>query len=262
MTKWADYCISKLSFAEEIKTISSVVCHVDNGDTIGDGEERNRNWLVQKADNGSTFCCIERSLDGKWDKISHFNYENGNFKWNATLPQVLTRRKTFVSYFHKDDEAYKTRFEKRFKDLIVAKSVGKDEIDSDNSDEYIKQLIQNDYLHDTTLLAVLVGPKTKCRKHIDWEIAGALNYKIGDTYAGLLGILLPNHPDYGAKTYHASNLPKRLAENVDSGYALLVDWTDDRAEMQKHIENAFKRRSDPDKRKNLSIPQMTKNTCE
>ena len=53
--------------------------------------------------------------------------------------------------------------------------------------------------------------------------------------------LLPNHPDFGAdKKYKSENLPKRLAENLKSSYAVLYDWTDDRVKLQKWIEDAFK----------------------
>lgn len=53
---------------------------------------------------------------------------------------------------------------------------------------------------DTTVLVVLVDPKTKCRMHVDWEISSALSTKVGDS--GLLGILLPSHPDYGKEKFN------------------------------------------------------------
>ena len=177
---------------------------------------------------------------------------------------MQTKRKTFISYFHKDDEDYKNEFEKITSDLIVNKSVGDGDISGDNSDDYIKKLIQDGYLSDTTVLVVLVGAKTKCRKHIDWEISGALNLKIGESYAGLLGILLPTHPDYKKPTssYSYDNVPKRLAENIKTGYAEMINWTSDRKFLQSQIESAYSRRkNESDKRVN-SIPQMPKNTCE
>jgi hypothetical protein len=262
MAKWSDYCISKLSFRENEKLIHEVVVHEDSGDTILAGEVHDRNWIVQKIANGKTFSCITRNRNGNWDKICELTYVNGNFKYNANLPEVVTKRKTFVSYYHSDDETSRKLFDNLFSDLMVSKSVAKGDIDSDNSDEYIKQLIQKQYLSDTTVLVVLVGPKTKCRKHVDWEIAGALNRKVGDSYAGLIGILLPGHPDYGKTTYTSSNLPKRLAGNVESGYASIFDWTDDRVTMQKRIESAYKSRSDQKKLVNKSIPQMVQNLCD
>ena len=114
---------------------------------------------------------------------------------------------------------------------------------------------------DTTVLVVLVDPKTKCRMHVDWEISGAISTKVGGN-SGLLGILLPSHPDYGNEKYDAKNLPARLAENVKSGYALLRDWTSDRIQMQKWIEEAFANKSKVDNRITTSIPQMKNNTCE
>lgn len=112
------------------------------------------------------------------------------------------------------------------------------------------------------MLVVLIGPKTKCRKHVDWEISGAISSRVGGN-SGLVGILLPNHPDYGeGKNYNSVNIPKRLAANLDSGYAKLYDWTDDRIKMQQYIENAFNGKSETEKIRNKSIPQMNKDTCE
>ena len=177
---------------------------------------------------------------------------------------MQTKRKTFISYFHKDDEDYKDEFERLTSDLIVNKSVGDGDITGDNSDDYIKKLIQDGYLSDTTVMVVLVGAKTKCRMHVDWEISGALNLKVGESYAGLFGILLPTHPDFKKPTssYSYDNVPKRLAENIKTGYAKMINWTDDKKALQSTIESAYiRRKNESDKRVN-SIPQMPKNTCE
>jgi hypothetical protein len=143
----------------------------------------------------------------------------------------------------------------------VSKSVEAGVINSDNCDGYIKQLIQKEFLADVTVLVVLVGPKTKCRKHVDWEIAGALNKKVGDNYAGLVGLLLPNYPDYGRDKYYSDNLPRRLAANVKIGYAILHDWTTDRVILQTWIETAFAKRLETDKIVNKFLLQMKKDTC-
>lgn len=122
-------------------------------------------------------------------------------------------------------------------------------------------MIQKDYLVDATVLVVLIGPKTKCRKHIDWEISGALNRKVGDSYAGLLGIRLPEHPDFGTGKHSSDLLPARLADNLKTGYAIIRDWTYDRVKMQSFIEEAFTNRTlKADKRTNSRI-QMDKDTC-
>ena len=259
--KWADYCVSKLSLTEA-GMIDNVLLCKDLGESLDNEEiEKTRAWMVQQVDNGKTFCSIKRNKRGSWNKIGDFSYDGNIFEWYI-VPQNITRRKTFVSYYHHDDQAHREIFENLFGDLVVSKSVDDGDIDSDNSADYIKQLIQREYLSDTTVLIVLIGAKTKGRKHVDWEIAGALNYKVGDNYAGVLGIFLPSHPDYGSGKYHPHLVPIRLAENFKSGYAIAMDWTDDRTIMQRYIEKAFNLRSEAGKIVNRTIPQMQKNTLE
>jgi hypothetical protein len=57
-------------------------------------------------------------------------------------------------------------------------------------------------------------------------------------------------------------MPARLSDNFKTGYAIVRDWTDDRAKMQSYIEKAFANRTlMADKRINSRI-QMEKDTCE
>jgi hypothetical protein len=178
------------------------------------------------------------------------------------MPKILTKRKTFISYYHYDDQGYRDEFENLFGDLIVSKSVEYGDINSDNSDGYIKQLIQKEYLQDTTVLVVLIGSKTKCRKHVDWEISGALNKKVGDNYAGLLGILLPSHPDFGTGKAKHNLMPARLSDNLKTGYAIIRNWTEDRAKMQSYIEEAFSNRTAKSEKRVNSRVQMDEDTCK
>jgi hypothetical protein len=115
-------------------------------------------------------------------------------------------------------------------------------------------------LCDTTVLVVLIGPKTKYRKHVDWEISGALNLKVGDKFAGLLGIKLPTHPDYGTGQTTYDLIPGRLADNFKSGYAVIRDWTEDRVKMQEYIEHAFANRTTNAENRENSRIQMSNNT--
>lgn len=177
------------------------------------------------------------------------------------LPKVLTRRKTFVSYYHEDDQYYKEQFEWLLSDIVINKSVSPGEIDPDNSTGYIKALIQNGYLHDTTVMIVLVSAKTKNRKHIDWEMSAALNYKVGDSYAGLIGLHLPHHSEYGVQVYLPSLQPLRLAVNAQSGYAKIYDWREDRVFLQNIVEDAFLSRTERASLRDNSLAQMQRNTC-
>lgn len=265
-----DYGIIKISFSNN--KIDSIYCGEINSqtNTISDFKTHDRNWFRQKIRNGKTFCKLSKNKYGKYiilnDVIQYDGYRDiislGG-QGATKLPQNITKRKTFLSYYHKDDQLYKKYFENLFDDLIVNKSVQEGDIDSDNRDEYIKQLIQKQYLCDTTVLIVLLGNKTKHRKHVDWEISGALNYKVGSHYAGLLGIVLPTHLDYKKPINQRckSNYPKRFIENYESGYAVMIDWTEDGVYMQNAIEKTFRLRAETDKRRN-SIPQMQRNTGE
>jgi hypothetical protein len=257
-----EYFVTKLSFRDDEKLIRDVFAFEYNGKTLSKGETRQRHWLVNRTIEGSKISVLKRNEKGKWSRGNQFNYKNNLFSWPETLPENITKRKTFVSFYHKDDQDYREKFENLFGDLVVSKSVDDGNIDSDTSDEYIKQLIQKDYLSDLTVLVVLIGANTKCRKHVDWEISGALNYKVGDNYAGLLGLFLPFHPNYGADKYTPDLIPQRLHTNVKSGYAILRDWTDDRVKLQQYIEKAFAKRNESDKIVNKAIPQMQENTCE
>lgn len=262
MEKWADYLISKEKWLNNSKTIDSFLVHVDKINSVGVGVEQNRSWIIQQLKNGKTFCCIHLEESGNWKKGSFVTLNiNGGLSWNDNLPLIQTKRKLFISYYHHDDQRYKEKFVNLTSDLIVNKSVEDGDIDSDVSDDYIKQLIQKGFLSDTTVLIVLIGNKTKCRKHVDWEISGALNQKVGDQYAGLLGLLLPTHIDYGKDTYSTSNIPARLADNLNSGYAIIQDYTLDRKKIQSYIEMAFKNRTSKPEKRNNSKPQMKLNTC-
>lgn len=262
MNKWADYCISKATYDSSSKRFIDFFVRTDTGNSLTDGQLCDRNWVVQKLISGYSFCTVEPSQEnGNWKKLTDVSFNNGGVQLNTSLPDAITKRKTFISYYHQDDQTYKEQFENRFADLIVPKSVKAGDINADNSTEYIKQLIQKDFLSDTTVLVVLVGGKTKCRKHVDWEISGALNKRVGQAYAGLVGILLPSHPDYGKNVCNEGHLPARLFDNVNSGYAKLYDWTTDRIKMQRWIEEAYHARKQREDLRVNSRIQMQRNTC-
>jgi hypothetical protein len=170
-----------------------------------------------------------------------------------------------VSYYHQDDQRYRDAFERAFKDVFIIKSVEKGDIDPDNSADYIKRLIQEDFISDASVVIVLVGPKTKCRKHVDWEISAALDKKVGG-YSGLMGILLPTFPLSADNKYQGADLPRRLDANVDAGYVSLHKWdfvTVNTARLTSAIDAGFDRRlTDSAKIVNRSIPQMQRNTCD
>jgi len=175
-----------------------------------------------------------------------------------------TRHKVFISYYHKDDQYHRDSFETLFGHLFTDKSVKPGDIDSDDSDEYIKRLIQENYIEDTSVLVVLVGPKTYCRKHVDWEISAALNKKVGG-YSGLLGILLPEFQLTPDGEYNYDDIPLRLADNVKAGYAKVYLWNwvcADESSIKTAVEEAFQARIDKADKIDNSREQFKYNRCE
>lgn len=171
------------------------------------------------------------------------------------------RHKVFISYYHNDDNYYRKRFEELFKYLFVNRSIQPGDIDTDDSDEYIKRLIQENYITDVSVIIVLVGPKTYCRKHVDWEISAALNKKVGG-YSGLLGLCLPSHPTYSKNLYDPDTVPPRLVDNLKPKYAKLYNWTEDEDKIKKWVEDAFESRVKKADKIDNSREQYKQNRCE
>lgn len=174
----------------------------------------------------------------------------------------MIHHNVFISYYHKDDEDYKEEFERLFGHLFINKSVKDGNINTDVSTEYTKRLIQEGYLSDTSVLVVLVCPKTYCRTHVDWEISAALMKKVGG-YSGLLELCLPNHPDYGRDKYNPDTVPPRLVDNLKSGYATFYDWTENEYLIKSWTENAFNAKINSSHLiDNDSRPQFKRDRCE
>ncbi|MYA23730.1 MAG: hypothetical protein F4148_04810 [Caldilineaceae bacterium SB0675_bin_29] len=156
------------------------------------------------------------------------------------------RRKVFVCYHHDKDQKYKNQFVRMMGDDIVDKSVEDGDIDPNIKTETTRQKIRDDFIADATVTVVLIGPCTWQRKHVDWEIGSSLRKTKKNSRCGLLGILLPNHPDFKKETYRSRLIPPRLADNCkgDDPYACIYDWPGQQAtdQIRKWIHKAFKRR--------------------
>lgn len=161
----------------------------------------------------------------------------------------MVRHKVFVS-FHEDDVEYKEKFVESMEDHIIDKSVDTGDIDdTGRSADRVRQIIRDDYIQDASVTIVLIGPCTWQRKHVDWEIGGSLRDTKRNSRCGLLGILLPNHPNYRRQEIDPHLLPPRLADNIegDDPYAYIYDWplfwssaTPD--EVGEWIDKAFHRK--------------------
>ena len=160
--------------------------------------------------------------------------------------QQAPRHRVFISYHH-EDQAYKDWFVRMMGDDIVDESVEDGDIDDDNlNTETIRQHIRDGFIRDATVTLVLIGPCTWQRKHVDWEIGSSLRATRLNSRCGLLGILLPNHPNAGAARHSLNLVPPRVADNVGGNdpYAAIYNWSSNANEIRNWIHRAFSRRDD------------------
>ena len=138
------------------------------------------------------------------------------------------RHKVFLSYHHEEDQWYKNLFLHFMKDDVVDKSVSDGDIDSDDLKvETTRQYIRDDFIADATVTIVLIGRCTWRRKYVDWEIGSSLRDTNKNPRCGLLGILLPTHPEYNSNGSVDPRLaPPRFADNwgEPTNYAQLYKW--------------------------------------
>ena len=158
----------------------------------------------------------------------------------------IPRHKVFVS-FHHEDEYYKSMFCSYMGSDIVDKSVDDGDIDPYIQTDTIRQKIRDDFIADASVTVVLVGPCTWQRKHVDWEIGSGLRDTKKNSRCGLMGILLPSHPNFGTINYNPHLVPPRLADNCNgasSSFACVYRWPQPWSTdaMRSWIHRAFDRR--------------------
>lgn len=130
----------------------------------------------------------------------------------------IPKRRIFVSFHHGNDKPYYDALSHWLSssyDVVQDNSVIR-EIDSDNV-EYVIRNIRENYITGTSCTIVLCGAQTPWRKFVDWEIKATL-----DKEHGLIGINLPTNLPQQNKYV----VPDRLVDNIASGYALWLQWTD------------------------------------
>jgi hypothetical protein len=144
---------------------------------------------------------------------------------------VPTKSKVFVSYHHERDQWYYDRFTQLFTshyDIITDTSIER-RIDSDDSD-YQQRVIREEHITGSSITVVLCGAESWKRRWIDWEIHMTLNKQ-----HALLGIVLPSAvKDHLGKTI----VPDRLYENINSGFAHWIEWTEDPQALRVAIDAA------------------------
>ena len=161
------------------------------------------------------------------------------------MPQTK-RYKVFISYHHDEDQECKNRFVKMMGNNIIDGSVDVGAIvDSNLHLDEVRRRIRDDFIADATVTIVLIGRCTWKRKHVDWEIGSSLKKTKKNPRCGLLGILLPHHPNFRSSTFNPRLIPPRLADNCEGNdpYACLYDWSNQAMDIRQWIHRAFQRRN-------------------
>ena len=154
---------------------------------------------------------------------------------------MTNRHKVFVS-FHDSDFLYKNTFVDMMEGDIIDKSVGDGDINVRNSVDTTRRIIRDNFIADATVTVVLVGACTWQRKYVDWEIGSSLRNTYNNPRCGLMGIILPTHPDYWNDTYKPNLIPPRLSNNCSTKYASMHKWTYNASYVRNWIDYAFNSR--------------------
>lgn len=144
--------------------------------------------------------------------------------------------KVFVSYHHANDQSRANHLRDTYgsDNTLIDRSLP-DAYD-DKTDDEILALIRTNHLKNSTVTIVLIGSDTSKRKWVDWEIYSSLRPYGERSRNGLLAIYLPT----------AGEMPARLQDNIDSGYAATMKWENISWQLSSKIDEAFNNRSKSD----------------
>lgn len=101
--------------------------------------------------------------------------------------------RVFVSFYHRDDQRYKDALVKWAKEheVFIDGSVDIGDIPDEWNDQKIRETIRDEYLRDTSVTILLVGPNTRHRKHVDWEIYSSMYDGKKNKRSGIIVVMLP-----------------------------------------------------------------------
>ncbi len=137
--------------------------------------------------------------------------------------------RVFVSFYHRDDQRYKDRLVNWAKenDVFIDGSVDTGDIPDDWDDQKIRETIRDEYLRDTSVTILLVGPNTRHRKHVDWEIYSSMYDGKKNKRSGIIVVMLPE------TSCNSCHIP--YANEKNQVYPEITNWVsiDSRSEYER-----------------------------
>jgi hypothetical protein len=152
---------------------------------------------------------------------------------------AIKSRNCFISYHHERDGKYISKLRKIITEMKVADYSLKNDI-GHLTDETIYKKVRNK-MRSCSITVVLIGDRTGHRKWIDWEIWASLRgythpYDPQKSFKpnGLLGIFLPTD---------SHSIPDRFQDNIDSGYAVCMEWKNLEGDFESKLNYAYSNRT-------------------
>jgi len=168
---------------------------------------------------------------------------------------TIPRHKIFISYYHAEDQRYKDKLEEILgKEYAISRSVQIGDINPNNNTEYVRQVIRDKFLSNSSVTIVLIGENTWKRKHVDWEIYSSMRKTKNSPRSGVIGVILPKRHDYGInKSFNKYTIPPRLADNLINDFVKIYDWSTNPGFLMKIIHEAYQQKDkiNPDLSRNL-----------
>lgn len=170
------------------------------------------------------------------------------------VPQI-PKRNVFVSYFNADATevgAFLATWADQmgvFTPKVIGVGAGRlaeDSLINSGDSEYVMGRIRSEYLGDSTVTLLFVGPCTHSRRYIDWELKSSLRQGLVYTPNGLLAILLPSAAVTAKTTGRFPALPPRFLANFRADgqcYGRYYYAPRSPDELRIWIEDAFAARS-------------------
>jgi hypothetical protein len=172
------------------------------------------------------------------------------------MTQLSTvKKKVFISYHHADQAAVNSFRHTYANTLDVFGDKSLNIPFNSMNTEYVYRMIREKHITGSSVTIVVCGYETWKRKYVDWEI----NATLSKNHA-LLGIIIPGTPLtlYDDGTYKM-RIPQRLFSNHESGYAHVIDWPNNSAELSNAINHAANLSKQNANFKSNSAPLMSRN---
>ncbi len=149
------------------------------------------------------------------------------------------RHRCYLSYDHRDESratAFMEEFDPRGESIINRTETIPEYVMNAGDSAVFAQKMRQFFLGDATVTIVLVGERTWEQRGVDAELRASLYRGPGQPANGLLAVRLLHHSA-------TLKLPRRLRDNLDSGYGRFVLYPDTITQLAAWVDEAFRNRT-------------------